>query len=182
MTFDEFVQARLPGLLRYATVVTCDPHLAEDVVQEVLVRAQSRWKRIGAVDAPDLYLRRMILNEFVSWRRRALRRATPVRQEVLDGATPAATDPATEIVERDTVVAMLAALPPRQRAVIALRYYYRNTDAEIADLLGCRPATVRSHAARALTRLREQARAAAWLATAPSPPRAAGDARPEPSQ
>lgn len=55
MTFDEFVAFRLGALLRYATVVTCDAHLAEDITQDVLVRAQARWGRIGSVDAPERY-------------------------------------------------------------------------------------------------------------------------------
>lgn len=70
MTFDEFVAFRLGALLRYATVVTCDAHLAEDITQDVLVRAQARWERISAVDAPERYVKRMVLNEFLSWRRR----------------------------------------------------------------------------------------------------------------
>ncbi|MFG2044228.1 SigE family RNA polymerase sigma factor [Dactylosporangium sp. NPDC048998] len=154
MTFDEFVGAQLGALLRYATVVTCDPHLAEDIVQDVLVRAQSRWGRIGAVEQPEAYVRRMLLNEFLSWRRRATRRATPVRQETLDAAAPTVEDPASLLVKRDAVVAMIAALPPRQRAVIALRFYEGSTDAEIAEMLGCSEATVRSHASRALATLR----------------------------
>ena len=81
LTFDEFVRARLGALLRYAIVLTCDPYLAEEVVQEVLVRAQSRWSRIVGVDQPEAYVRRMVLNEFLSWRRRMLRRALPVRAE-----------------------------------------------------------------------------------------------------
>jgi len=154
VTFDEFVGARLPALLRYATAVTCDPHLAEDVVQEVLVRAQTRWGRIGSVDQPEAYVRRMVLNEFLSWRRRGARRAIPVRDETIAAVAPTVDDPAGRVVERDAVVAMIAALPPRQRAVIALRFYEGSTDAEIADLLGCSEATVRSHASRALATLR----------------------------
>ena len=150
MTFDEFVGTRLDALLRYATAVTCDPHLAEDVVQDVLVRAQARWGRIGHVEQPEAYMRRMVLNEFLSWRRRVSGRATPMGHELLDAATPIVEDPATLLVVRDAVVAMIAALPPRQRAVIALRFYEGSSDAEIAQLLGCSEATVRSHMSRAL--------------------------------
>ena len=66
-------------------------------------------------------------------------------------------DPSGAVAERDAMVSMIAALPPRQRAVLALRYYDGRTDAEIAELLGCREATVRSHAARALATLRANA-------------------------
>ena len=79
MTFDEYVDGRLGALLRHATAITCDPHLAQDVVQEVLVRAQSRWDHIGQLSRPDAYVRRMVLNEFLSWRRRFSGRAVPTR-------------------------------------------------------------------------------------------------------
>jgi RNA polymerase sigma-70 factor (sigma-E family) len=152
--FDAYVDERLAALLRYATAITCDPHLAEDVVQETLVRAQSRWDHIGQMSHPDAYVRRMVLNEFVSWRRRLSGRTLPVRHETIDAVSPAVADHAAGVVERDAMVAMIAALPPRQRAVLALRFYQGSTDAEIAQLLGCSEATVRSHASRALATLR----------------------------
>ena len=160
MTFDEFVGTRLGALLRYAMVLTCDPYLAEEVVQEVLVRAQSRWSRIVGVDQPEAYVRRMVLNEFLSWRRRMLRRALPVRTETLEGAAGAVDDPAAGVAERDAMVALIATLPRRQRAVVVLRYYGGHSDTEIAELLGCRVGTVRSHASRALGTLRGAVRAA----------------------
>lgn len=152
MTFDEFVGARLPALLRYAMVITGDHYLAEDVVQESLVRAQSRWSRISATEQPEAYLKRMVLNEYLSWRRRL--RAVPASDQTIERATRPVDDPSSGVAERDAIVGLIAALPPRQRAVLALRYYEGCTDAEIADLLGCREATVRSHASRALATLR----------------------------
>jgi RNA polymerase sigma-70 factor (sigma-E family) len=152
--FEAYVDLRLAALLRYATAITCDPHLAEDVVQEVLLRAQARWVHIGQMERPDAYVRRMVLNEFLSWRRRLAGRAVPTRHETIDAAIPAVGDPAAGVVERDAAIAMIAALPPRQRAVLALRYFQGSSDAEIADMLGCSEATVRSHASRALATLR----------------------------
>lgn len=150
MTFDDYLQQRLPALLRYATVVTCDPHLAQDVVQEALARAQGRWRRIRELDQPEAYLKRMILNEFLSWRRRWVRRRTdPLPDDV---ATVA--DPATAVVQRQELLALVAALPPRQRAVIALRFYEDRTDPEIAALLGCSLGTVRSLSSRGVASLR----------------------------
>lgn len=70
MTFDEFTAGRLPALLRFAGVLAGDRGLAEDVVQEVLVRTHQRWTKIGALDSPEHYVRRMIVNEYLSWRRR----------------------------------------------------------------------------------------------------------------
>lgn len=74
MDFEEFVSARLEVLLRYATALSCDPHLAQDVVQEALLRAQVRWSRIGPMDNPGAYVKRMVTNEYLSWRRHKARR------------------------------------------------------------------------------------------------------------
>lgn len=153
MGFEEFVAARLTPLLRYATVLTCDPHLAEDVVQEVLARAQGRWSRIKRVDHPERYVKRMVTNEFLSWRRRRAARVVPLSLGALAHIAGAAPDLTAEHDERDALLQHVAALPPRQRAVIALRFYEGMPDAEIADVLGCSSATVRSHASRALASL-----------------------------
>ncbi|MEV6527274.1 SigE family RNA polymerase sigma factor [Longispora sp. NPDC051575] len=148
MTFEEYAAARLPALLRYATVLTGERALAEDVVQEVLVRAHARWRRI---DEPESYLRRMVVNEYLSWRRRWSR----VVPHASVGLPPSdAPDHPTSHADRDALRAELALLPRRQRAVIVLRYYQGLTDAEIADALGCSPGTVRGYASRALATLR----------------------------
>jgi RNA polymerase sigma factor (sigma-70 family) len=63
-------------------------------------------------------------------------------------------DPAVDHAERDALLAELARLPRRQRAVLVLRYYEALSDAEIADVLGCAPGTVRGYASRALAALR----------------------------
>ena len=73
MTFEEFAAERLPGVLRFAAVLTGDRALAEDLAQEVLIRAHSRWRKIGRLDRPEYYVRKMILNEFLHWRRREWR-------------------------------------------------------------------------------------------------------------
>ena len=154
MTFDEFVAFRLGALLRYATVVTCDPHLAEDITQDVLVRARARWERIRRVDAPERYVKRMVLNEFLSWRRRKAARVVPLAREQLDQFAGTAADPAATWDDRDAILRVVAGLPPRQRAAVVLRYYEDLPDDEIADLIGCRPVTVRSLISRALATLR----------------------------
>lgn len=154
MTFDEFVSARLAALLRYATVVACDPHLGEDITQEVLVRAHARWSRIGALDAPEQYVKRMVLNEFLSWRRRRAARLVPLARESLDALAVPLPDPTAARDERDLMLGIIATLPPRQRAAVALRYYDDASDDQIAELLGCRLSTVRSLISRALTTLR----------------------------
>jgi RNA polymerase sigma-70 factor (sigma-E family) len=158
LTFDEFLGARLVALLRYATVVTCDPHLAEDIVQDVMIRAQQRWARISGTDQPEAYVKRMVLNQFLSWRRRRAANALPLSLPAIESSAVAGQDTATGVVERQALLGQIAALPPRQRAVIALRYYEDRSDAEIAALLGCSEATVRSHCSRALAALRTSTR------------------------
>lgn len=153
MTFDEFVSTRLRALVRYATVLTCDVHLAEDITQEVLVRAQARWSKIARLAVPEQYVKRMVVNEFLSWRRRRAARVVPLSTESLDRLMPPAVDPADQ-PDDDAVLRLVASLPPRQRAAVALRFYEDLADEQIADLLGCRTVTVRSHISRALATLR----------------------------
>ena len=157
VTFEEFASTRLPGLLRYAVVLTGDRELAQDVVQEALARAHVRWRQVERAGSPDAYVRRMVLNEFLSWRRRwQVRQVRAVGERLveLSDARPGGRDHAQDVVEADELWARLAALPPRQRAVLVLRYYEQLDDADIADLLECSAATVRSHASKALTTLR----------------------------
>lgn len=148
--FGELLAERTPALLRFATVVTGSPHQAEDVVQDVLVKAHRQWDRIGGLDHPEAYLRRMIVNEHLSWRRKWAR-MVPSPVELID--VPVA-DPADDIVGHDELVEAVRSLPRKQRAAVGLRYYADQTDAEIAEVLGCSVSTVRSQIARALAKLR----------------------------
>ena len=158
MTFEEFAATRLPAVLKFAGVLTGDRGLAEDVVQEVLIRANGRWHAIARLDRPEAYVRKMIVNEYVSWRRRSWRLVPSGTGSDIPGR--AAPDPAASYAERDAMVAELAKLPLRQRAVLVLRYYEGLSDREIAEVLGCRPGTVRGYASRALAALRVELTAA----------------------
>lgn len=129
----------MPGLLRFAAVLAGDRASAEDLAQEVLIRAYARWDRIGCLDRPELYVRKMMLNEFLSWRRRSSRQI-PVGGLAGEPAS-IAPDHAAEYNEREALLAELGKLPRRQRAVLVLRYYEDRGDSEIADLLGCSPGT-----------------------------------------
>jgi RNA polymerase sigma-70 factor (sigma-E family) len=152
VTFESFLEAELGSLLRFCAVLTGDGGRAEDVLQEVLIRAHARWDRIGPMDQRRAYVRRMVVNEYLSWRRRSWRSvAAGMAEDVIGGQTP---DIAAEVVERQALLGELARLPRRQRAVIVLRYYEGLSDSQIAQVLACRPATVRGYAARALATLR----------------------------
>jgi len=152
MTFEEYTSWRLPAVLRFAAVLTGDRALAEDVVQEVLIRAHRHWARIGRLDQPDPYIRRMVVNEFISARRRSWRLVpSGYGPEVDNRVTP---DHAGGHADRAELFTELGKLPARQRTVLVLRYYEGLSDIEIAEVLGCQPGTVRAYMARALAALR----------------------------
>ena len=151
-SFEEYVISRGDVLLRFAYVLSGDRHLAEDLVQEVLARVHGRWHRMAHVEQPDAYLRKAIVRQFLSWRRRRSSGETPT-ERVPERASTA--DIAARQATRDEMWRLLASLPRKQRAVLVLRFYEDLPDPEIAEVLGCRQTTVRVHASRGLARLRQ---------------------------
>jgi RNA polymerase sigma-70 factor (sigma-E family) len=152
--FEQYVAARGQALLRLAYVLTGDAHAAEDLTQSALYDALRHWRRVTRAGHPDAYVRRVVVNRYLSGRRR---RASS--EVVLDDVEPLSTavapDPAVGVVARDEVRRALAGLPPRARAVLVLRYYADLDDAAIAEALGIAPSTVRATASRALAGLRD---------------------------
>ena len=151
MEFGEYVARQRAALMRFATILTSQTWLAEDLVSDVLGRAFERWDRISSMSEPNAYVRRMIVNEYLSWHRR-LARTSPRADVELDIVR--AGDGADERAERDAMIRRLAELPRRQRAAVVLRYYVGLSDADIAAHLGCRDVTVRTQISRALKSLR----------------------------
>ncbi len=151
MKFEEYVAQRRQALFRFAVVLSGDPVLADDVVADTLGRAFERWPQVAAADNVHAYVRRMVVNEYLSWRRRAAR--TAVRDDVGDLVEPTA-DPADAHAVHQQLVGELARLPAKQRAAVVLRYYEGLPFAEIAALLGSGENAVRSNISRALTTLR----------------------------
>jgi RNA polymerase sigma-70 factor (sigma-E family) len=150
-SFETFVQTRGATLTRFAYLIVRDHHLAQDLTQEGLARLHRHWARVSDFDDPDAYVRKIMLNQFLSWRRR---RAWTERSTADLAEQPTSDDPTASGADRDAMWALLGDLPPRQRAVIVLRYYEDLDDNAIAHLLKCTPATVRSHASKATARLR----------------------------
>ncbi|MFC7546348.1 SigE family RNA polymerase sigma factor [Plantactinospora sp. GCM10030261] len=155
MTYEEFADARLGALVRYAVLLTGDPHLAEDLVQETMVRVQLNWRRVRRADSPERYVRRMLTNQYIDWRRGSWFRRVLLRGESDDRPAPAI-DHAQATADRDDVWSRLATLPRRQRAALVLRFYEDLPDGEIAEVLGCAVGTVRSAISRALATLRAE--------------------------
>ncbi len=150
-SFDEYVTVQGQSLLRFAYLVSGDHHLAQDLVQEVLARLHRRWRRLERDGSPDAYIRRALVREYLSWRRR---RSAAEQVMAVPPDRPATQAPSDHVVEQDEAWRWLATLPRAQRAVLVLRFYEDLSDARIAEVLGCAESTVRVHAARALSRLR----------------------------
>jgi RNA polymerase sigma-70 factor (sigma-E family) len=147
----EIYERSAPAGFRLAYLLTGDRALAEDLVQEAFLRFVGRLQHLREPEAFDSYLRRTIVNLSKDvFRRRALERSNLARRtaELREGHTD------RDVAAYESMRAALLSLPPRQRAAIVLRYYEDRRESEIADLLRCRPATVRSLVARGLEALR----------------------------
>ena len=149
--FAEFVADRSASLLRTAVLLTGDRGRAEDLVQEALARAWSAWPRIRREDRVEAYVRATMANLSVSWWRRRWRGETPT-EELPE--RPDAADAASHAELRHVVRSALADLPPRQRAVVVLRWFEDLTEAQTAAVLGCSVGAVKTHGSRAVARLR----------------------------
>ncbi|MET9318389.1 SigE family RNA polymerase sigma factor [Kribbella sp. NPDC003505] len=151
-SLDDVVRSTEHRLLRLALMLSGSRHNAEDLVQSVLARAHRQWERIGGLERPEAYLRTMVVNEYLGWRRLLKNREVPLAEPI---ERPADFDLGARQAQRDATWRLLTRLPRKQRAVLVLRYYEDLADSDIAEILGVSPATVRSNAARALATLRD---------------------------
>lgn len=148
--FAAYMQARQPALLRTAYLMTGDAHTAEDVVATALAKLYLAWDKIRDRESVDGYVRRIIANETTSLWRRPWRRREVAADVLPEGGREDAYDDGRAAA----VWRAVSSLPPRQRAVVVLRYYEELSEAEIAHVLGISPGTVKSQASRALATLR----------------------------
>jgi RNA polymerase sigma-70 factor (sigma-E family) len=147
--YTEYVSGRLPSLRRLALLLCHDWQRADDLVQATITRLFLRWPRAVAVDNLDGYVRTILFREFLHERR-----SSWARRVSLTGALPET--PAAS-ADRDTAMdlqAAIAALPPRQRAALVLRFYCDLDVSQSALVLGCSAGTVKSQTSRALAKLR----------------------------
>jgi RNA polymerase sigma-70 factor (sigma-E family) len=148
--FEEWLVAREPALQRTAHLLTGDVHTAQDLVQETLGKLYLAWDRIHDRSRVDAYARRILVNEHRTAWRRPFRR----REQVTDDLPDAPVFPAEYDDRRVALWRIVCQLPPRQRAVVVLRFYEQLTEVEIADLMGISEGTVKSQSSRALAALR----------------------------
>ena len=148
--FEAWMTARQPALLRTACLLTGETHTAEDLVQTTLAKMYLAWDRIADREHVDAYARKALVNEYRSLWRRPWR-----RRELSSEALPESGAPGQEYDgHSDALWEFVGTLPPKQRAVIVLRYYEELTEAETAAALGISVGTVKSQASRALASLR----------------------------
>ena len=147
--YREYVSGRLDRLRRTAYLLCGDWHTADDLVSTALVKLLKHWRRVSAMDNIDAYARRVLLRAWLDERRRPWRREH-ARAELPDVPAIARYD----VAERMAVVALLAELPARRRAVLVLRFFCDLSVEETAEALGCTTGTVKSQTARGLDTLR----------------------------
>lgn len=148
-SFEEYAAVSWSRLYRSAYLLAGNHADAEDLAQQTLIKVHHAWDRVSASDSIDAYVRRILTNAFLSSRRPRRRRL-----ELLTDALPESTAIAATSEDRTVLWPHVRGLPPRQRAVVVLRYYEDLSEAEIAETLGCSRGTVKSTAHRALKSLR----------------------------
>jgi RNA polymerase sigma-70 factor (sigma-E family) len=146
----EYVRGQWPALVRYATMLCGDASEAEELVQSTLTRVALRWRFVNDKDNPDGYVRRALVRACIdSGKRRRREPALAVLPDV------EVADRSRQVDDADQLRRALAALPPRQRAVLVLRYFDDTTEAGAAEILGCSVGTVKSQTAKGLAKLRD---------------------------
>jgi RNA polymerase sigma-70 factor (sigma-E family) len=148
--FSEFVAARSGSLFRTAYLVAGEHQLAQDLLQESLVKLYVAWPRLRDMGKAEAYTRRIIVTTAISWSRRRSSRERPTAV-LPETPTP---DPAAAVAAQDELWTYLHALPPRQRAAVALRHCQDLSEAQTAELMGCSVGTVKRQTSLGLARLR----------------------------
>ncbi|WP_380282904.1 SigE family RNA polymerase sigma factor [Kitasatospora purpeofusca] len=162
LDFEGFAATRWPRLVRTAYLLTGDYHEAEDVVQATFAKVFRNWSRISRLEEPDAYVHRALVNNNMSRHRR--RRVRQLLTPVLPDRAYTAGGGHREVEERSVLLQALAELPPRQRAVVVLRYWEDMSEGQVAEVLGCSLGNVKSQASRGLAKLRGHPALASYAA------------------
>lgn len=146
--FSAMVTAVWPGLYRTAFLLLGDRGVAEDLVQTTLTKTYANWSKVREIDAAPAYARTVLHNTAASWFRRASWRNEHPTEDL-----PEIGHDADHSI-RPTLIEALRTLPPRQRAVVVLRFYEDLDVRQTATTLGCSEGTVKSQTAAAIDKLR----------------------------
>lgn len=150
--FHEFVALRSSRLFGTALLLVGDYQLAQDLLQESLIKTYTAWPRLRDVGNAEAYTRRIIVTTSISWRRRRSFHERPA--EALPERVVA---DAADLVAADADLwSQLRLLPPRQRAAVVLRYCQDLSEVQTSELMGCTVSSVKRHASRGLAKLRDQ--------------------------
>jgi len=154
--FRDWALAARPGLRRTAFLLCGDWFLADDLVQDVLVRMYQSWSRVSETSDLAAYSRRVLVNRYIDHQRR------PSRREHTAESLPetAAAPPGADSEHSEQLLAALQLVAPRQRAVLVLRFWEDLSVEQTAQVLGTTTGTVKSQSNRGLTALREALAAA----------------------
>jgi len=148
--YSDFVAMRWPSLVRTAFLLTGDHGHAEDLAQSALTKCLVAWPRLRAREAADAYVRKALLNTYISWRRKSSWHELPSE----DPPTIDAYDSTEGLAQRSVVLEALSTLPPKQRAVVVLRFYEDLGVRDVAKQLGCSTGSVKRQTYEALKKLR----------------------------
>ena len=152
--FDDLVRYRFSALLRFGYVLTRDWQLAEDLTQTALAKTWFRWDQLRDVDAAEFYVRRLMVSAHSKWWRRKWRGEIPTEEMPQKPAEYGADTAADRVVTREALTRALLTLPPKTRAMLALRFYDDLSEVEVAEVIGCSVGNVKSTVSRALAKLR----------------------------
>jgi RNA polymerase sigma-70 factor (sigma-E family) len=147
-----FVRARYGSLLRTAFLLCGDRGKAEDLVQTTLAKTVVAWSRLQGAEGIDHYVQRVLVNTFLTSRRRRSWWELPLGRPVESPAR----DEYASVEQRDLLRRALEGLPARQRAAVVLRFYQDLSEQDTARALGCSVGTVKSLTSRGLRTLRER--------------------------
>lgn len=151
LSVDEFVEAVIPDLARYAAGLTGSREGAHDVVADALLYVIGHWDRIGQMARPAAYVQRVVTTTFLQGVRRAKNERRAFQRSFVNDQ---ASDPTGEAEDRDEIKHLLSRLPASQLAAVVM-YYYLDLNAEqIGVNLGCSAAAARAHLSKARARLR----------------------------
>ncbi|MET8287248.1 MULTISPECIES: SigE family RNA polymerase sigma factor [Streptomyces] len=153
--FRRFMTGHWPRLMRTAFLLTGERHAAEDLAQSTMERVYAAWRRVGSADDPEAYVRRVMINTHARRHRRKLREFLASRDDSdLVDEVADIDDRMAQVDDRRALLEALGHLPARQREAVVLRYWADLTETQTAEAMGCSVGTVKSNAAKGITKLR----------------------------